>query len=234
MEESFYHNIYETKGVEYLVTVAFFLLLVPFWIILNKKRRVSHQLQKAAGILNAQKLAMPQGVYHSPGHTWMHLLKSGKARVGLSGLLVKITGNVEITPMKASGEMTRKGEVVAVLKQKDKTINIVSPLTGKILHFPEIDSETLLTDPYGKGWLIEIEPSAWIVETQAYYLADTVTLWAEREIVRFKDFLATAMPKHDPSLAVNALQDGGELREYCLTDLPKELWTDFDTQFVNV
>ncbi|MCC7317260.1 MAG: hypothetical protein IT219_01930 [Bacteroidales bacterium] len=234
MEEFHYYNMFETKGFEYILTIVFFALLIPFWMILNKKRRISHQLQKAAGVLNAKRLALPQGVYHSPGHTWMHLLKSGKARVGLSGLLVKITGNVQIIPLKAAGDMTQKGEIIAVLKQNDKTINIVSPLTGKILHYPEIDSENLLTDPYGKGWLMEIEPTAWIVETQAYFLADKVTHWAEKEIVRFKDFLAETMPKHDSSLAAHTLQDGGELREYCLTDLSKEVWADFDVLFVNV
>ena len=32
-----YHDIFETKGLEYLAIIAFFLLLIPFWIILNRK-----------------------------------------------------------------------------------------------------------------------------------------------------------------------------------------------------
>ena len=37
MEQFVYHNLFETKGIEYLITIAFFALLVPFWLFLNKK-----------------------------------------------------------------------------------------------------------------------------------------------------------------------------------------------------
>ena len=42
-----YNNIFETKGIEYLVVIAFFALLIPFWITLNKQAKITGQIQKS-------------------------------------------------------------------------------------------------------------------------------------------------------------------------------------------
>jgi len=39
MEPFTYYNLFETKGIEYIATIIFFVLLIPFWLILNKKPR---------------------------------------------------------------------------------------------------------------------------------------------------------------------------------------------------
>lgn len=41
-----YHNIFETKGLEYLAIVVFFAILIPFWMILNKQVKISKEIQK--------------------------------------------------------------------------------------------------------------------------------------------------------------------------------------------
>ena len=37
MEGFSYNNIFETKGIEYLAIIAFFAILIPFWLLLNKQ-----------------------------------------------------------------------------------------------------------------------------------------------------------------------------------------------------
>ena len=32
-----YNNIFETKGIEYLIIIAFLLMIIPFWIIINRE-----------------------------------------------------------------------------------------------------------------------------------------------------------------------------------------------------
>ena len=34
-----YINIFDTKGIEYLVIIAFLVMIIPFWIIINKEVR---------------------------------------------------------------------------------------------------------------------------------------------------------------------------------------------------
>jgi len=65
-------------------------------------------------------------------------------------------------------------------------------------------------------------------------LAEEATNWSEKEIERFKDFLATSVERYaqDPSMVV--LQDGGELIDHPLSELPGEVWQDFQHRFLGV
>lgn len=232
MDGFHYYNLFETKGFEYILTIVFFLFLIPFWIMLNKKVKITQQIGHALGTLSLKFVTMPRGVYHSPNHSWMHLLRSGKARVGLSDLLLKITGRIRVVPLKAEGEIVKKGEQLLEIRQGEKVMKIAAPLTGEILRYSHADAENLLLDPYGNGWLLEMIPSDWIAETRDYYLADATAGWAEKEIVRFKDFLVNSLSEHEPQLQPATLQDGGELREHILEELPPAIWNDFETKFL--
>lgn len=230
MDGFHYYNLFETKGMEYILTIIFFLTLIPFWILLNRK--VKRAKQHGSGKISDRELSMPRGVYHSPNHSWMYLLKSGKARIGLSDLLLKITGNIEVRPLIEEGQTIAKGDPMIEISQGEKKIVISSPLTGHVLNLGYETSAEMLADPYGKGWLAEIEPSAWIAETSMYYLADDARRWASFEIVRFRDFLVNSLAKHEPQLQPVALQDGGELKEHIMQELPAEVWNDFQTEFL--
>ena len=104
-----YNNIFETKGIEYLVVIAFLALLIPFWITLNKKTKITGQIRKRVGILTAGKLKIPQGIFYSRNHTWAHLEMSGIARVGLDDLLLHITGDINFSDLKNRGEKINRG-----------------------------------------------------------------------------------------------------------------------------
>ena len=41
-----YNNIFDTKGIEYLVIIAFFAILILFWIALNKQIKIRKRIQK--------------------------------------------------------------------------------------------------------------------------------------------------------------------------------------------
>ena len=105
-----YNNIFDTKGIEYLVIIAFLLLLIPFWLALNRQVKIKEQIRKALGVLSASILKVPQGIYYFKNHTWAYLEKSGIAKVGLDDLLLHITGEVTIRQLKNPGETISKGE----------------------------------------------------------------------------------------------------------------------------
>jgi hypothetical protein len=41
------------------------------------------------------------------------------------------------------------------------------------------------------------------------------------------------LPKYTPETSMIMLQDGGELAENSLSGLPKEMWNDFQTEFLS-
>ena len=231
-----YNNIFEMKGIEYLAIIVFFAILIPFWVILNKEVKVNSQSQKRGGGLSPNSLLIPQGLFFSRFHTWTHLEKSGVAKVGLDDLLVHITGEVSLNRLLDNGERIKKGDFLGEIVQNDKRLKIYSPISGEIVEANPMlkkNPELLNEDPYQKGWMYKIKPVSWVADTQSYFLAEDASLWAKQELERFKDFLAQSLGKYSPDPTSVILQDGGELRDQPLSELPNEVWQDFQQEFMS-
>ncbi len=232
-----YSDIFATKGVEYLIIIAFLAMLIPFSIILNKQLKMTTQIRQVLGNLSAGILKIPQGLFYSKNHTWMFMEKSGAAKVGLDDLLLHVTGEVKIGKLKNPGEMINKGDLLTEIDQNGKQLRIFSPVSGKITETNALLSESpgmMNEDPYGKGWIYKIKPSDWISEAKSCYFAEEATIWSAKELDRFRDFLAVTMKNHSPETSMVILQDGGELCDHTLAALPDEIWKDFQKEFLNL
>jgi glycine cleavage system H protein len=231
-----YTNIFETKGIEYLIIIAFLILIVPFWYSINRKTQISKQIKQTLGVLTAGILRIPQGLFYSKNHTWTHLEKSGSAKVGLDDFLIHLTGEVTFSNLKNPGEVIRKGELLTEIVQGEKLLKIYSPLSGEILDTNSVLYENpgvLNKDPYGQGWIYKIKPAKWIAETNSYFLAEEAISWSKNELERFKDFMSVTLNKYSPETSMVVLQDGGELSDKPLSELPDEVWQDFQKTFLN-
>ncbi|MBW8323167.1 MAG: glycine cleavage system protein H [Prolixibacteraceae bacterium] len=230
-----YKNIFETKGIEYLATIAFFAILIPFWLLLNRQIKTKKQSQKSAGILNINTLKIPQGVFFSKFHTWTHLGVSGVARVGLDDLLLHMIGEVKFDRIKTPGEKIKKGDLLARIEHKGNILKVFSPISGEIMEANPVlttNPELLNEDPYVKGWLYKIKPISWTADTYSYYLAEDATLFSRQELDKFKEFISASLGKYSPQPSMLILQDGGELLDQPLSGLPPEAWQEFQEDFL--
>ena len=232
-----YNNIFDTKGIEYLIIIAFLILIIPFWIIINKRAAIGATIKKTLGILSSAVLKIPLGVYYSKNHTWTYMEKSGSAKVGLDDLLLHITGEVKVNPIKAKGDFVRKGDVIAEITQKDKNLRILSPISGEVLSINSSIAEDpglLNDDPYGRGWIYNMKPSSWVADTSCCFIAEDAVEWSKRELGRFKDFLGEVAFRQSPESSMLILQDGGELCDKPLSELPEEVWREFEKSFLDL
>jgi glycine cleavage system H protein len=236
MEGFTYQNIFETKGIEYLLIICFFAVLIPFWIILSKHVKTNRFLKRKSGFLSAGSLTVPQGLFFSKFHTWTHLERSGVASVGLDDFLLHLTGPVQFKPVKQPGDSINKGDLMATLILDGKQLEIFSPISGEIVEENPVlreDIDLLNLDPYMKGWIFKIKPVSWIAETKFYFLAETATVWSTLELDRFKGWLAISSAKFHNFNSGIVLQDGGELVDKPLAGLPAEIWFDFQENFLS-
>jgi glycine cleavage system H protein len=236
MEGYTYFDIFATKGIEYIVIIAFLALLIPFWISLNRQSKNKKQLQKSLSSLSPELFQIPQGLFFNRFHIWTHLERSGFAKVGLDDFLVHITGEVKLNRILDSGERIRKGDFLGEIVQSDKRLKIYSPVSGEIMESNPLlaaNPELLNEDPYQKGWIYKIKPTSWVSDTQSYFLAEDATLFATQELDRFKEFLSQSIVRYSPFPNSVILQDGGELRDQPLSDLSNEVWQDFQDDFMS-
>ena len=189
-----------------------------------------------AGTLSAGMLKVPQGLFFSKNHTWAHLERSGIAKIGLDDLLLHLTGDLRVINHAKPGEIVRKGGLLAQIDHYGKQLKIFSPISGEIKSTNTAlkeNPEILQEDPFRSGWIYQIKPSDWISETRSCYLAGEATNWMTKELSRFKDFVMVSTAKNSPGTAGIILQDGGEIRENILAELPNELWQDFQRDFLD-
>jgi len=234
--EGFRIDIFDTKGAEYIFVIGYLLILIIFWRISRKQIKIVRRIERTLGTLSASLLRIPQGLFYNKNHTWAHLEESGAAKVGLDDMVQHITGEVTFGALKNTGEMIRKGDLMTEIMHEGKLLRIFSPISGQILNTnfqlaesPEIINE----DPYEKGWIYKIKPSNWVGETTSYYLAERATEWSVKELERFKEFLAMSAKKYSSEPSMVILQDGGELRDNTLAQMPDELWQDFQKVFLD-
>lgn len=232
-----YVNIFDTKGIEYLIIIGFLIIIIPFWLLLNKPVYLKKQMSNALSILSESILRIPQGLFFNKNHTWTHLDHSGYAKVGVDDWLMHITGNVQVDPLKTIGEKVNKGEVIIKLNKDGKQLRIASPISGEIksLNLQALEKPEVITeDPYYQGWLYQIKPQNWITETSSYYLAEEATAWSKRELFKFKDFYLDNLSHSESNIPLAVMQEGGELVDHPLAHSSEEIWQIFQEKFLAV
>jgi glycine cleavage system H protein len=225
MNQFAYTDIFDTKGIEYIIVIGFLVLIIPVWILLTRPVKLKSRVGEALGVLTARTLRIPQGLFFSKNHTWSHMEKSGLVSVGMDDLLLHLTGGVELKYLKERAEKVKRGEPIARIIQEGKELVIASPITGEIerVHTSlEGNSEAISEDPYS-AWLLRIRPEQWKRDTGSCFLAGEASEWAEKELLRFKDFVGETV-----------LQDGGELIDHPLMELDQNMWKGFQEKFLDL
>jgi glycine cleavage system H protein len=235
MDEFTVVNLFETKGIEYIIIIAFLLLIIPFWILLTRPVKVKLKPGAGSGPLGSSVVSVPQGIYFSKSHTWAHLLKSGEARLGIGSLLVHLTGIANLRMLKEPGSRVTRGERLFEISIGEKSLSVVSPLSGTITSLNPVlreDPSLIHEEPYGRGWICSIKPSDWMTEISGFNVAEGATAWLIKELERIRDFMAGATGRNGNESAGVYLQDGGEPISQMLTTLTPEEWNRFQKEFL--
>ncbi|WP_319481757.1 hypothetical protein [uncultured Draconibacterium sp.] len=234
MEGFTYSNLFDTKGIEYIVVIIFLLLLIPFWVIVNRKSEVVQHIQQGIRVLTTNFLRIPKGLFFSPNHTWMYLEKSGQAKIGLDDFLQNVLGEISIQPLKMTGDTVKKGEVLAIIEQGEKQLRVHSPLSGEIVEANVLPGESDVSDAneLEAGWLYSIVPASWQKETSGFLLGAEAANWFTDEITRLKDFLNIKLVRQAGVSTVLALQEGGELEINPLEKMDAGIWDEFQNEFM--
>ncbi len=222
-----YINIFSTKGIEYIIVISFFIVIIPFW-------RNLREAETSTLSINAVRL--PRGVFFDTTHTWAFLETMGRIWVGVDDFLLALTGPVSLKPNKRSGDFITRGEHLATLVSDGKSLNIYSPVSGKLraVNRSALKKFSKRTNKeFTQNWLFDIEPKRWDMEKSMLILGEKAQQWIRQEQARLRDVLAFAEAKYGLSPQPILLQEGGEIADNVLESLAPELWEEFQSEFID-
>jgi glycine cleavage system H protein len=104
----------------------------------------------------------------------------GLVRVGLSDFLQQRSGDIAFVEVKPVGKALAVNDEVAAIETIKVNISLSSPVAGKIARvnpWMEAAPEKINLDPYGEGWLCEIEAADW--DTDRNNLLDAAAYFAQ-------------------------------------------------------
>jgi len=115
--------------------------------------------------------------------TWAELRADGSVRAGITALGLKASGELYMCRPKPAGQALEQGRSMAVVELAKSIVSVKSPLSGQVLrvnerlaHAPDL----VWRDPYGEGWLLELEPSNWEQERSGLLLGAQARAEMER------------------------------------------------------
>jgi glycine cleavage system H protein len=95
----------------------------------------------------------------SEDHLWI-LEMGDTARIGISDYAQEQLGEILTVTLSEIGKFIEQGESVGEFESQKTVVELVSPLSGTIRALNEnaVEDPSLINvDPYGKGWLLEVE-----------------------------------------------------------------------------
>jgi len=99
------------------------------------------------------------GYLYTDDDYWVDIVGS-VATVGVTDYLQKSNGDVAFVEPAAVGKSVKKGEELGEIETIKVTLNLISPVTGKIIEVNrelEAHPELINSDPSGTGWICRIE-----------------------------------------------------------------------------
>lgn len=106
---------------------------------------------------------VPQDLHYTAEHEWVRVIDdSTKVRVGITDFAQDALGDVVYVDLPATGTVVKASESVGELESTKSVSEMYAPVSGTIVNVNEAltDNPQLLNeDPYGDGWLCEIEMS---------------------------------------------------------------------------
>jgi glycine cleavage system H protein len=106
-------------------------------------------------------MRVPEELRYTADHEWARLA-DGRIRVGITDYAQDALGDVVFVQLPALGTLVPTGGVLGEVESTKSVSEIYAPLEGTVVAVNELLSdapEQLNLDPYGEGWLCEIEPA---------------------------------------------------------------------------
>jgi glycine cleavage system H protein len=102
---------------------------------------------------------VPENLKYTKDHEWIRV-EGKQAYVGITDFAQGELGDIVFVEIETVGETVAKEEVFGTIEAVKTVSDLFMPASGKVLSVnPKLEDtpEIINTDPYGEGWLVQIE-----------------------------------------------------------------------------
>ena len=106
---------------------------------------------------------VPENLRYTKEHEWIAELSSTKFRIGITDYAQSALGDIVYIQLPKIGSDVKANSVCGEVESTKSVSEIYAPISGKVVAVnSNLDSkpETINSDPYGEGWIVEIEISS--------------------------------------------------------------------------
>lgn len=114
---------------------------------------------------------LPEDLYYLiDKHVWVRKLEGNLVRLGTTSVAAKLAGgtlNAVTVSARKIGQEIAQGKSVATLESSKFVGPVPAPVSGVLVRGNELleaDPNLAATDPYGEGWIAEVEATSWDAE----------------------------------------------------------------------
>lgn len=104
-------------------------------------------------------MEFPANLYYSKDHEWVEV-EGNRARIGITDYAQESLGDIVFVELPQVGDELAAGDSFGVVESVKSASDVYAPVGGKVVAVNEalLDSpQDINADPYGKGWMIELE-----------------------------------------------------------------------------
>ena len=220
-------DIFATKGTEYLLVIAYLILLIALVRYIAPRGAVRVVAKPAGGVRRdvTTWFALADGYHYHPGHSWA-VEEADAVRVGLDDFTAQLVGKPDVVDLPRVGDVVRQGERGWQIKTQGRMLAMVAPVEGEVvavnpavLSSPGVATE----DPYGAGWLFKVRPSRPRASLKNLLSGELAAAWLRQSAERLR-----AMPAAE--LGVLMPDGGAPVRGFGLVLGPAE-WDAVGREF---
>jgi glycine cleavage system H protein len=101
----------------------------------------------------------PQELKYTAEHEWVEDRETGRVRFGITDFAQDSLGDIVFVDLPETGSELRAGEACGEVESTKSVSDIYAPVSGTVVARNDdlLDTpESINTDPYGAGWLLEV------------------------------------------------------------------------------
>ena len=103
---------------------------------------------------------IPPDLHYTPDHEWVRLTGDNTVRVGITDYAQSALGDVVFVQLPDVGTEVTAGESFGEVESTKSVSDLFAPVSAKVVAVNsdlDANSQLVNSDPYGAGWLIELE-----------------------------------------------------------------------------